>query len=107
MNGGLRKRLAVFAVTVVAIGCSAGAAMASGFSLSVTPTRLAPGGTVTISTTPRAACTLTLTIAKKPFRHAMPSGWIQIKMPKADMPGKVPVKVTCGGTTVASSFTVK
>ena len=62
---------------------------------------------MTISTTPRAACTLTLTIAMKQFRHAMPTGWIQVKLPKGDVPGKVPVKVTCGGTTVSSSYTVK
>jgi hypothetical protein len=62
---------------------------------------------VTISTTPRLSCTLTLTIAKKPFRHAMPHGWIQIKMPRKDMPGRVPVKVSCAGQTVSGAFTVK
>lgn len=107
MSGGLRRRLAVAAVTVVGLGACAGGAAASGFQLSVTPTKLAPGGKVTISTTPRMACTLTLTIAKRSFKHAMPYGWIQVKMPKRDMPGRVPVKVTCGGQSDSSAFTVR
>ena len=108
MSGALRRRLTVVAVTVVGIGASAGVAGASSaFQLSVSPARIAPGGTVTISTTPRLACTLKLTIAMKPFVHAMPHGWIQVKMPRRDMPGRVPVKVTCAGQTVTSAFTVK
>lgn len=96
------------AVTVVGVGASAGVAGASsGFQLSITPAHVHPGGTVTISTTPRMACSLKLTIAKKPFTHSMASGWIQIKMPRRDAPGRVPVKVTCSGHSVSGSFTVK
>jgi hypothetical protein len=104
----LGRCLAVLTVATAALCVSVGLASASsGFQLSISPARIAPGGTVTISTTPRQACTLTLSIAKKPFSHAMRSGWIQIKMPPKDVPGRVPVKVTCAGHTVAGSFTVK
>ena len=107
MSRGLRRRLAVGAVTVISVGASAGVAGASsGFQLSVSPTRVAPGGSVTISTTPRQACTLHMTIAGKRFSHAMPFGWIRVKMPRQDLPGRVPVKVTCAGGTASGAFTV-
>lgn len=108
MSGGFRSRLAVAAVTVVGVGASAAAAGASsGFQLSISPARIAPGGTVTISTTPRLSCKLTVTIDKRQFSHAMANGWTQIKMPRSDGPGRVPVKVTCAGQTKTGSFTVK
>ncbi len=108
MSGGLRRRLTVAALTVVGVGASAGIAGASsGFQLSVSPARVAPGGKVTITTTPRLACTLTVSIAKKSFSHAMPFGWIQITMPRKDVPGRVPVKVNCAGQVATGSFTVK
>ena len=107
MSGALRRRLAVVAVTAAGVGATAGVAGASsGIQLSISPARIHAGGTVTISTTPRQACKLTLSIAKKPFSHAMPYGWIQIKMPRKDIPGRVPVKVTCAGRTVSGAFTV-
>lgn len=108
MSGGLRRRLTVVAVTVISIGASAGVAGASsGFQLSISPTRIAPGRTVTISTTPRQACTLTISIAKKLFSHAMPHGWIQVMIPRKDVPGRVPVKVNCAGRVETGAFTVK
>lgn len=108
MSGGFRKWLTVGAVTLLGAGASAGAAVASsGFQLSVSPARVAPGGTVTISTTPRQACTLTLVIAKKPFTHAMRFGWTQVKIPRTDGAGRVSVKVSCGGHVATGSFTVK
>lgn len=108
MSGGIRRRLAVAAVTVVGVGGCAGAAMASSsFQLSVTPSHVARGGKVTISTTPRMACKLTIKIAKKPFTHEMKYGWTQLALPRADVAGRVPVKVTCAGTTKYSAFTIK
>jgi hypothetical protein len=100
--------VAVAAVTVVGIGASAGVAgAASSFQLSISPTRIAPGKTVTISTTPRQACRLTISIAKKPFSHAMPYGWIQVRIPRKDEAGRVPVKVNCGGHVDTGSFMVR
>lgn len=108
MSRGLRRRLAVIAVTVVGVGASAGAAFAaSGFQLTVSPSHIAQGGTVTISTTPRMACTLTITIAKKQFSHAMRFGYMKVAFPRKDGVGRIPVKVTCAGTTESSAFTVK
>ena len=107
MSGGLRRRLAIVAVTVVGVvGASAGAAAAAGFQLTVSPRHIAQGGTVTISTTPRMACTLTVTIAKKPFSHAMKFGYLKIAFPRKDGVGRIPVRVTCAGTTEYSAFTV-
>jgi hypothetical protein len=107
LSRALGRWLAVLTVAVAALCVSAGLASASsGFQLSVSRTHVAPGGTVTITTTPRLACTLTVTIAKKPFSHAMPYGWIQVKMPRKDAPGRVPVKVNCAGHVVTSAFTV-
>lgn len=108
MSGGMRRRLIVMAVTVVGLGASAGLASASsGFRLSVTPRKLAPGGKVTISTTPRLVCRLTITIAKKPFSHVMRYGWTQVTIPRSDRAGRVPVKVICGGHAAHSFFIVK
>lgn len=61
---------------------------------------------MTISTEPRLACTVTVTIAKRPFSHAMPDGYVQIAIPRADDPGRVPVKVDCSGHAETGSFTV-
>jgi hypothetical protein len=92
---------------VTSLGAFAGLALASSsFQLSISPGHLKPGGTVTISTTPRQACTLKLSIDKRPFSHAMANGWVQVKMPKADDSGRVPVTVTCGGHSESGSFTV-
>jgi hypothetical protein len=94
-------------VALAALGVFAGLASASsGFKLSISPAHVRPGGTVTISTTPRMPCTLKLSIAKKPFSHAMTDGWIQVKMPHGDAPGRVPVTVTCSGHRVNGSFSV-
>jgi hypothetical protein len=107
VSRGLCRWLAVLTVAIAGLGVFAGLASASsGFQLSISPAHVKPGGTVTISTTPRAACTLKLTIAKRPFSHAMTDGWIQVKMPSKDVPGRVPVKVTCGGRAVSGAFTV-
>lgn len=103
----LGKWLAVLTAANVVLGVCAGlASAASGFQLSITPAHLKPGGTVTISTTPREACTLKVTIAKVPFSHAMKAGWVQVKMPAKAAPGRVPVTVTCAGHSVSGSFTV-
>ncbi|MGH8229650.1 MAG: hypothetical protein ACREU3_17400 [Steroidobacteraceae bacterium] len=104
----MRRRLTAVAVTVVAVGASAGVAGASSaFQLSVSPARVARGGTVTITTAPRQACRLTVSIAKKRFSHAMPYGWIQVRIPRKDSPGRVPVKVNCGGHVTHGAFRVK
>jgi hypothetical protein len=52
-------------------------------------------------------CSITLTIAGKRFSHAMPYGYIKITMPRSDMPGRVPVRVTCAGQVATAAFTVK
>jgi hypothetical protein len=36
----------------------------------------------------------------------MPTGYVKIGMPRADDPGRVPVKVTCAGHAETGSFTV-
>lgn len=108
MSGGFRRLLTIVMVMAVAAGASAAAAVASAsFRLSVSPARVAPGGTVTISTTPRQACTLTVTIAKKPFTHSMRYGWAKVMIPRRDKAGKVPVKVVCAGRVATGSFMVK
>lgn len=85
----------------------AGTALASGFQVKLSSTRVAPGARVTVTTTPSLRCKLTLTIAGRRFTHVMPYGWIQIKMPANFRAGRVPVSVSCGGQTVSRSFTVK
>jgi hypothetical protein len=85
----------------------AGSAAAAGFQLKLSATRLAPGGRVTVTTTPSMRCTLALTIAGRRFSHAMPYGWIRVKMPANFKSGRVPVSVTCGGKTVSSAFVVR
>ncbi len=103
----LGKWLVVLTAATAVLGVCAGlASAASGFKLSITPAHLKPGGTVTISTTPRAACMLKVTIAKVAFSHAMKDGWTQVKMPAKAAPGRVPVTVTCAGHSVSGSFTV-
>ncbi len=95
------------AVSLVGFGSVAGMAGASsGFQLTVSPKRVAPGGTVTVSTTPRMSCTVTLTIAGRKFSHAMRYGTLQIKMPRQDVSGRVPVKVACSGQVATGAFTV-
>jgi hypothetical protein len=107
MQGRVCRGLAVMAVSMVGFGALAGLAGASsGFQLTVSPTRVAPGGTVTISTTPRMSCSLTLTIAGRKFSHAMRFGTLRVKMPRQDVPGRVPVKVACAGHIATGSFTV-
>lgn len=68
---------------------------------------LAPGGKVTITTNPSLRCRLTITIAGRHFSHAMPYGWIQVKMPANFKAGRVPVSVSCGGQTVTAAFSVR
>jgi hypothetical protein len=105
--GRLGRCLAVLTVAMASLGLFAGLASASSsFKLSISPGHVKPGGTVTISTEPRVACTLTVTIAKRPFSHAMPHGWIQITMPRKGDPGRVPVKVSCAGHAETGSFAV-
>ena len=107
MSRGLGRWLAVLTVAMASLGLFAGLASASSsFKLSISPGHVKPGGTVTISTEPRVACTVTVTIAKRPFSHAMPTGYVKIAMPRADDPGRVPVKVTCAGHAETGSFTV-
>lgn len=100
------RRLAVAAMTTVGVFASAGGATASGVRLSVTPAHIRPGGKVVVATIPRRSCRFTMTIAKRSFSHSMRYGWIQIKMPRADIPGRVPVKVSCGGMVATGAFTV-
>lgn len=91
----------------IGLGATAGLAGASsGFKLTVAPKRVAPGGKVTVFTTPRLRCSITLTIAGRHFSHTMPYGWVQIQMPRKDVPGRVPVRVSCAGSRVMGSFTV-
>jgi hypothetical protein len=107
VSRGFCRWLAVLTVAVAASCVFAGLASASsGYQLTISPTHVAPGGTVTISTTPRLSCKLTVTIAKRPFSHAMANGWIQITMPRKDVPGRVPVKVNCAGHVATGAFTV-
>jgi hypothetical protein len=107
MSRALGKWVAVLAVAMAALSVCAGLASASSaFQLSIAPTHLKPGGSVTISTTPRESCTLTITLAKKPFSHPMANGWIKVAMPAKDILGRVPVKVNCGGHVETGSFTV-
>jgi hypothetical protein len=92
---------------MAALAASAGLASASsGFKLSIAPAHVKPGGSVTISTTPRESCRLTITLAQKPFRHAMANGWTKVAMPPKAILGRVPVKVNCGGHVETGSFTV-
>jgi hypothetical protein len=91
---------------LVGLGAASGLAGASGYKITVSPKRVAPGGKVTVFTTPRMHCSITLTIAGKHFSHNMPYGWVQIKMPRRDVPGRVPVRVSCAGSRVTGSFTV-
>lgn len=108
MSRALRRRLAVVAVTVIGVSASAGAALASSsFKLTVSPGHIGRGGTVTIFTTPRMPCRLTVTIAKRPFSHSMKYGWIKVAMPRKDGIGRFPVKVSCAGTSRSSSFTIR
>ena len=107
MSRSLSRRLAVVAVTVAGVGASAGAAMAgASFKVTVSPSHISRGGTVTILTTPRMSCRLTVTIAKRPFSHEMKYGWIKVHMPGKDGIGRFPVKVTCAGTSQSSAFTI-
>lgn len=76
------------------------------FHLTVSPSHLSPGGKVTIYTTPRLRCRITLSVAGRRFSHEMRYGWIQITMPRGDVPGRVPVRVGCDGRVVKSAFTV-
>jgi hypothetical protein len=90
-----------------ALGVCAGLASASSaFKLSIAPTHVKAGGSVTISTTPRESCTLTIKILGKPFTHPMANGWTKVAMPPKDILGRVPVKVNCGGHVETGSFTV-
>jgi hypothetical protein len=108
VHAGLRRRLAVGLVTALGCGALAGSAGASAkFQLSISPARVAPGGTVTISTTPRLSCTLTVTIAKKPFSHPMAHGWTQVRLARKDAPGRVPVKVVCSGQVATGSYLIE
>jgi hypothetical protein len=68
---------------------------------------VAPGGSVTITTTPRMPCSIMLTIAGKRFSHGMPDGFIKITMPRNDKPGRIPVRVTCAGQVATGAFTVQ
>ncbi len=97
---------AVPAAVLLAFSACAGPAGASAIKLTISPARITPGHSVTISTTPRLACTLTLTIAGKKYSHPMPSGWIKVAMPARDVPGRVPVRVVCGGSVATGAFTV-
>lgn len=107
MSRALGRWVAVLTVAMAALGVSAALASASsGFKLSIAPTHLRPGGSVTISTTPRQSCTLTIRILGKPFTHPMADGWVKVAMPPKDVLGRVPVKVDCGGHVESGSFTV-
>ena len=107
MQGRIWRSLAAVAVSLAALGVVAGlAAASSGFQLTVSPKRVAPGGHVTVSTSPRMSCTLTITVAGKKFSHAMKYGTLEITMSRKDVPGRVPVKVVCAGHTAYSAFTV-
>lgn len=107
MSRALGKWVVVLAVAAAVMCVSAGLASASsGFQLSIAPSHLKPGGSVTISTTPRESCTLTIRILGKPFTHPMPNGWVKVATPAKDVLGKVPVKVNCGGHIDTGSFTV-
>jgi hypothetical protein len=105
MNVSLRRRAAVCALTVAGACAGAGGAAASDVHLSVTPAHIRPGGTVTISTSPRLSCHLTLRIAGRSFSHSMKYGWVKIKMSRSDIPGRVPFTVTCGGAVATGAFT--
>ena len=101
-------RLAAISAILVALGvCAAQAGASSAIKLTITPARIAPGGSVTIFTTPRMSCSLTITFAGRKFTHAMPSGWIKVKMPPKDAPGRIPVRVACGSSIATGAFTVK
>jgi hypothetical protein len=76
------------------------------FSACAAPARIAPGKSVTVYTTPRLSCSLTLTIAGRKFTHSMRYGWIKITMPARDVPGRVPVRVSCGSSVATGAFTV-
>ena len=93
-------------VALVGLGASTGLAGASGYRITVSPKRVAPGGKVTVFTTPQLRCRITVTIAGRHFSHYMPYGWVQIKMPRQDVPGRVPVRVSCAGSSVFGAFTV-
>jgi hypothetical protein len=103
----LGRLAAIPAAVLLAFGACAGQAGASSaIKLAISPARITPGHSVTISTTPRLACTLTLTIAGRKYSHPMPSGWIKVAMPARDVPGRVPVRVVCGGSVATGAFTV-
>ena len=96
------------AVSFVGLGAFAGLAGASaGFTVTVAPTHVKPGGKVVITTTPRMACKVTLTLVGKKFSHTMPYGLVTVTLPRGDMLGRVPVQVSCAGHVVNTSFTVK
>ena len=99
-------RLATISAVLVAFSACAGQAGASsGIKLTISPARITPGHSVTIYTTPRLRCNLTLTLAGKKFTHAMPYGWIKVTMPPKDAPGRVPLRVVCGRSVATGAFT--
>lgn len=94
-------------VAAAALGLFAGSAgAASSYQLSVTPKRVGPGGTVTLTTTPRTACSVRVTLLGKHYSHTMPYGWMQIKIPRRAGIGHISLRVSCGGQVTKASFIV-
>ncbi len=97
----VRARSALLALPLLAVVLSTllvGVAVAApNFRITVSPRRIATGGRVTITTSPRERCTLTVNIAKRRFSHLMPYGWIQVTMPRNFRAGRVGVMVSCAG----------
>ena len=94
---------------VVALGLAVGAASASaapGYSLSVSPKSVKPGGKVVVQTSPRRSCSLQVTIAGRHFSHSMKYGWVQVTLPRKEVPGRVTVKTNCAGAVATGAFTV-
>jgi hypothetical protein len=102
-----RGALAVLLLAGAMCAVSVGSASAASFQLKLSSTHVAPGGHVTITTTPSMRCVLRLTIAGRHYSHLMPFGWIRVKMPANFKAGRVPISVGCNGQTVSSAFTVR
>ena len=104
-------RSAMVVLSLVAVLLStvfAGAAVAApNFRIAVTPRRIPIGGRVTITTSPRERCILTVDIARRKFSHLMPYGWIQVTMPRNFHAGRVGLVVSCAGKRAGGSFIVR
>jgi hypothetical protein len=106
-----RLRTAMVALPLVAVLLATvfvgAAAAAPNFRIAVSPRRIAIGGRVTITTSPRERCMLTVDIARRKFSHLMPYGWIQVTMPRNFHAGRVGLVVSCAGKRAGGSFIVR